>query len=162
MSLLPATSVGTRATSSGYDLKNLTHRLGGQPRDNESQPQDPANDPEAKLREDTRGLAELLDRPGVDGALIADLLGYGVEDHVNHDQRDPNNVARSKIDEANLDRAIHESERTRTPSRRLPQATTSRHQSSSEQTHAPSRGHPRETTSRQRSGNVRGRSTSRS
>ena len=121
MSHLAATSAGTRATSSRYGLRNLAHRLEGQPRDNESQPQDPANDPEAMLREDTaRGLAEVLDRPGVNGALIADLLGYGVKDHVNHDQRDPNNVVRSKSNVANLDRAIHESGHARTPSRRLP------------------------------------------
>ena len=81
MSQVPAASTGTRATSSRYGLRSLAHRLGGQPRDNESQPRDSENDPEAALREDTaRRLAELLDRLGVDGTLIADLLGYDVED----------------------------------------------------------------------------------
>ena len=81
MSHLPTTSAGTRATSSRYGLRLLAHRLEGQPRDSESQPQDPVNDPEAELREDTaRRLAELLDRPGVDSSLIAGLLGYDVED----------------------------------------------------------------------------------
>ena len=101
MSHIPTTSVGTRATSSRYGLQSLTHRLEGQPRDNESQPQDPTNDPEAALREDTaRRLAELLDRPGVDGSLIADLLGYDVEDRSAHNDSDPDYVGESRTDEA--------------------------------------------------------------
>ena len=81
MSQVPATSVGTRATGSRYGLRSLAHRLGGQPGDNESQLLDPVNDPEAALREDTaRRLAELLDRPDVNGTHIANLLGYDVED----------------------------------------------------------------------------------
>ena len=90
MSQIPTTSAGTRATSSRYGLKNLAHRLGGQPRDNEVQPQDPENDPEAALLEDTaRRLAELLDRPGVDDSLITDLLGYDVEDRTAQGDSDP-------------------------------------------------------------------------
>ena len=76
MSQLPVTSAAGRATSSRYGLRRLAHRLEGQPRDSESQPRDLVNDPEAELREDTaRRLAELLDRPSVDGSLIANLLG---------------------------------------------------------------------------------------
>ena len=142
MSQFPATSAGTRATSSRYGLQSLAHRLGGQPRDNESQPQDSANNPEAALREDTtRRLAELLDRPGVNGALITDLLGHGIEDDVNHDKKDHDYVEKSETNETNLDHAIHERERTRTLPRGHPRATASRRQLSSEHTHAPSRGH---------------------
>ena len=101
MSHLPTTSAGTRATSSRYGLRLLAHRLEGQPRDSESQPQDPVNDPEAELREDTaRRLAELLDRPGVDGSLIAGLLGYDVEDRSAQDYSDPEYVEESRTDEA--------------------------------------------------------------
>ena len=101
MSHLPTTSAGTRATSSRYGLRLLAHRLEGQPRDSESQPQDPVNDPEAELREDTaRRLAELLDRPGVDSSLIAGLLGYDVEDRSAQDYSDPEYVEESRTDEA--------------------------------------------------------------
>ena len=101
MSHLPTTSAGTRATSSRYGLRRLAHRLEGQPRDSESQPQDLVNDPEAELREDTaRRLAELLDRPGVDGTLIADLLGYDIEDRSAQDDSDPEYVGESRTNEA--------------------------------------------------------------
>ena len=75
-------------------MRSLAHRIGDQrPRDNEIQPLEPANGANDALREDTaRRLAELLDRPGVDGMLIADLLGYDVEDDFNHNKTDPNYV----------------------------------------------------------------------
>ena len=58
------------------------------------------NDPEAALREDTaRRLTELLDRPGVDGSLIANLLGYDVEDRSARDDFDPYYVGESRTDE---------------------------------------------------------------
>ena len=101
MSHIPTTSAGTRATSSRYGLRRLAHRLEGQPRDNESQPQDPVNDPEAELLEDTaRRLAELLERPGVDGTLIANLLGYDIEDRSARGDSDPDYVGESRTDEA--------------------------------------------------------------
>ena len=101
MSHIPTTSAGTRATSSRYGVRSLAHHLEGQRHDNESQPQDLANDPEAALREDTaRRLTELLDRPGVDGLLIANLLGYDVEDGSARDDSDPDYVGESMTDEA--------------------------------------------------------------
>ena len=133
MSRVIATSVCARATSSRHDLQSSAHRLEGQPHDNESQPRDPTNDPEAAVREDTaRRLAELLDRPGVTGALITDLLDSNNVDDINH--------------ETNLDHAIHESGHTRTPLRGHPRAAASKRQLSDEHPHVPSRGHPRATT----------------
>ena len=113
MSQVPTTSAGIRATGSRNGLRNLSHRLGGQPRDNEGQPQGPETDPEAMLREDTaRRLAELLDRPGVDDSLIANLLGYDVEDRSARDDSDPNYVGESRTDEATPSLAPSRSERT--------------------------------------------------
>ena len=92
MSQLSVTSAADRATSSRYALGSLARWIGNQePRDNESLPLEPAihelaGDSNDALREDTaRGLSELLERPGVNGALISDLLGYNIEEDVNRD-----------------------------------------------------------------------------
>ena len=62
MSHLPATSVGTRATSSRYGLRSMAHCVEGKPRDGESKPKDPTADVEATLRQEAaRRLAALLD-----------------------------------------------------------------------------------------------------
>ena len=66
------------------------------------------SDPEAELREDTaRRLAELLDRPGVDGTLVANLLGYDIEDRSARNYSDPDYVGESRTDEATPNLALH-------------------------------------------------------
>ena len=101
MSQLSVSSTADRATSSKYVLGSLVGEILDQgPHDNESLPLEPAvhelaGDANDALREDTaRRLSELLERPGVNGTLIDDLLSYHIEDHVNRDEKDPNYVAR--------------------------------------------------------------------
>ena len=101
MSQLFVTSPADRATSSRCTLGSLARGIGDRgPRDNESLPLkpailEPADETNGALGEDTaRRLSELLEQPGVNGALIADLLGYNVVDDINHGEKDPNHVAR--------------------------------------------------------------------
>jgi hypothetical protein len=83
MSQLLVTSAADRSTSSRYGLRSLAHRIGGQgPHDNKSLPLEPTiHEPAGDaLCEDTaRRLPEFLKRPGVNGAVIVDLIGYAIE-----------------------------------------------------------------------------------
>ena len=72
------------------------------------------NDPEAALQEDTtRRLAKLLDCPGIDGMLIADLLVYDVEDRTSQGNSDPDYEGESRTNEATPSLVQSRSERTK-------------------------------------------------
>ena len=119
MSAVPAATNAGRATSSRYGLRSLARRGGdGEPRDNEAALAGSAANALVTLREETsRRLAQLLEQPGVDESLIADLLGYAAEGAPLHPDSDPDYVGESDTYETEFSQSRSRSARTRGSSR---------------------------------------------